>query len=65
MDDVIHNIIIVPNEINYKMLETVSLYLDPASGSILAQMIIAALVGVGISVKVFWFRIKSKLTRTS
>jgi len=65
MDNVIHNIIIVPNEFNNKMLETVSLYLDPASGSVLAQMIIAALVGVGISVKVFWFRIKSKLTKTS
>jgi len=26
------------------------------------QVIIGALVGVGITIKVFWYRIKSKLT---
>jgi len=47
------------------LLETIHLYLDPGSGSIVAQMIIAALVGLGISVKVFWYRIKSKITRNT
>ena len=47
------------------MLDSVLLYLDPASGSVIAQMIIAALVGVGITFKVFWYKIKSKLTRSS
>ena len=37
-------------------------YIDPGSGSIIIQMIIGALVGVGITVKVFWFKIKLRLT---
>ena len=36
-------------------------YLDPASGSLIIQMLVGALVGVGITIKVFWFRIKQKL----
>jgi len=43
------------------MMENVFLYLDPGSGSIIAQAIIGALVGVGISVKVFWYKIKEKI----
>jgi len=46
------------------MLETIHLYLDPASAGIFIQVAIAALVGVGISIKVFWYRIKQKITRT-
>lgn len=46
------------------MIETISLYLDPGSGSIIAQAIIGALVGVGISIKVFWYKIKEKISRT-
>ena len=45
------------------MLENFANYLDPGSGSILIQGLIGALVGVAISLKVFWYRIKSKLTR--
>ena len=37
-------------------------YIDPGSGSIIIQMIIGALVGVGIAVKVFWFKIKLRLS---
>ena len=37
-------------------------YIDPGSGSIIIQMIIGALVGVGIAVKVFWFKIKLSLS---
>ena len=39
-------------------------YIDPGSGSIIIQMIIGALVGVGIAVKVFWFKIKLRLSST-
>jgi hypothetical protein len=34
------------------------LYLDPGSGSILIQMLIAALLGAGIFVRSQWSRIK-------
>jgi len=47
-----------------KVLENVSNYLDPRSGSVIVQMVIAAIVGLGISLKVYWHKIKSKLTRT-
>ena len=37
-------------------------YIDPGTGSVIVQMIIGGLVGVGIAVKVFWFRIKTALS---
>jgi len=33
-------------------------YIDPASGSLVIQIIIGALVGVGITVKIYWYRLK-------
>ncbi len=35
------------------------LYLDPGSGSVLLQVLIALLLGIGIAVRVQWSRIKS------
>jgi len=35
-------------------------YIDPGSGSLIIQMLIGALVGVGITIKVYWFKIKEK-----
>jgi len=35
-------------------------YLDPGSGSIVIQAIIGALVGVGITIKVYWEKLKMK-----
>lgn len=40
-------------------------YIDPGSGSIFIQAIIGALVGVGITIKIYWEKIKSKLLRKS
>ena len=37
-------------------------YLDPASGSIIIQVIIGALVGVGIAAKIYWEKIKIGLS---
>jgi hypothetical protein len=39
------------------------LYLDPGSGSILIQMIIAAILGAGVLVRSQWSRIKKWLGR--
>lgn len=33
------------------------LYLDPGSGSLLIQLIIAGLIGIGVTVRLFWSRI--------
>jgi hypothetical protein len=35
------------------------MYLDPGTGSILFQALLAALLGVGLITRVFWKRIKS------
>ena len=37
-------------------------YIDPGTGSFVIQGIIAAVVGAGIAVKMFWHRIKSAIT---
>jgi len=33
-------------------------YIDPGSGSMIIQMLIGALVGVGITVKIYWLKFK-------
>jgi hypothetical protein len=35
------------------------LYLDPGSGSFLIQLLLAAALGLGVAVKVYWSKIKS------
>lgn len=40
-------------------------YLDPGTGSVVIQAIIGALVGVVITLKIYWFKLKEKLSRVS
>ena len=42
-------------------IETVALYIDPGSGSIIAQGLIGALVGAGLFLKVYWAKFRLKL----
>lgn len=37
-------------------------YIDPGSGSMFIQVIIGALVGVGIAIKLYWEKIKFKFS---
>jgi hypothetical protein len=37
-------------------------YIDPGSGSLVFQGIIAAVLGVGVAIRLFWQRIKARLT---
>lgn len=37
-------------------------YIDPGTGSFLVQGIIAAVVGAGFAIKLFWHRIKAAIT---
>ncbi len=37
-------------------------YLDPGSGSMLIQILLAALLGAGVAVKIFWRNIKAFFT---
>ena len=36
-------------------------YIDPGTGSFLLQGIIAAVIGAGVTIKLFWHRIKAAL----
>ncbi len=48
--------------LNGIMFQDAFAYIDPGSGSIVIQMAIAALVGAGIAVKVFWEKLKYKFS---
>jgi hypothetical protein len=37
-------------------------YLDPGTGSMLIQILLAALLGAGVAVKIFWRNIKAFFT---
>ena len=39
-------------------------YIDPGTGSYVIQLIIAALVGVGFAIKIYWGRIKGFFSRS-
>ena len=38
-------------------------YIDPGSGSIVIQLIIGALVGVGITMKIYWYKLKNLVSK--
>ena len=42
---------------------SVPLYLDPGSGSMIIQMVIAAVLGLGVATRVFWKNIKGWFTK--
>ena len=37
-------------------------YLDPGSGSLIIQVVVGALVGVGITVKIYWYKLREKFS---
>lgn len=37
-------------------------YIDAGSGSVVIQMIIGALVGIGITLKLYWYKLKTNFT---
>ena len=41
----------------------VSGYIDPGSASAVFAMIIGAVAGVGMTLKLYWFKIKEKISR--
>ena len=40
-------------------------YLDPGTGSIVIQALIGALVGIGITLKIYWYKLKEKISGIS
>lgn len=48
---------------HYLKLLLVLAYLDPGSGSLIVQLILAALLGIGVFVRIQWNRIKKLFGR--
>lgn len=46
----------------FRLLVKPDLYLDPGSGSMIIQMVIAAVLGAGVLIRVFWKNIKAFFT---
>ena len=44
------------------MIELVG-YIDPGSATAIIAMILGAIAGVGMTLKMYWFKIKHKITR--
>jgi len=40
-------------------------YLDPGTGTIILQSLIGVLIGVAITLKIYWFKIKEKFSNIS
>jgi len=38
-------------------------YIDPGTGSMVVQVLIGALVGLSIAIKVYWYKLKEKFMR--
>lgn len=53
----------VHNVINLAINTSIKYYLDPGSGSMLIQIILGAVLGVGVLVRVFWANIKDFFTK--
>ena len=59
---IIRNISIISFLFLFPVLDAFA-YIDPGTGSIVIQAMIGALVGVGITLKIYWYKIKEKFSR--
>ena len=62
-------ILILNVEFNILMLEahfisTIPNYIDPVSGTLSLQMIAATLIGFGIAINIYWYKLKERFTRS-
>lgn len=46
-------------------ISTIPAYIDPASGTLALQMIAGAIIGFGIAIKIYWYKLKDKFSRKS
>lgn len=48
---------------DFTLLFRPAAYLDPGSGSYLLQLLVAAVLGIGLAVRMYWGRIKTIFSR--
>ena len=46
----------------HSFLALPALYLDPGSGSFLIQLLLAVVLGAGVTIRLYWAKIKSLFT---
>ena len=54
---------LIPITLSLISAKSIVNYIDPNAGSAIAAAIIAALAGVGITVKMYWEKLKFKLSK--
>ena len=42
----------------FKVILKPTAYLDPGTGSVLIQLLLAGLLGIGVAIRIFWDKIK-------
>jgi len=55
-------LLVIGSVIPYVFLPQVYAYVDPGTGSAIIYILISTLVGIGMTFKIYWNRIKEKLT---
>lgn len=45
------------------LLKNISGYIDPGSASAVMAMIIGAIAGIGMTIKMYWYKIKEKISK--
>ena len=45
------------------LLEKISGYIDPGSATVVIAMIIGVVAGAGMTLKLYWFKIKQKISK--
>jgi hypothetical protein len=54
---------LIPLTLSLIFTNNIANYIDPNAGSAIAAAVIAALAGVGITVKMYWEKLKFKLAK--
>ena len=54
---------IITTTLSFISTENIANYIDPNAGSAIAAAIIAALAGIGITLKMYWEKLKFKLSK--
>tara|TARA_B110000014_G_scaffold262171_1_gene255557 strand:+ start:3240 stop:3419 length:180 start_codon:yes stop_codon:yes gene_type:complete len=54
---------ILVNISGFSILEKIPGYIDPGSATAVMAMIIGAIAGAGMTLKLYWFKIKQKISR--
>ena len=56
-------LVLISLSLNYFFVNNFSMYIDPSAGSMFIAAIVGALVGVAMTLKLYWEKLKLRLSR--